>query len=276
MKKVKSKTPSRAQGNLKSKTQVNRMITKRLNNITETKVDGLQTYIAQPSAAANPIPGTANAGQIVQFHLGPTATLPSSWTGSWQSLDGIPNSTGTGSQERVGDYIFMRKTTVNLCVDVVPDQAAGVPNAPWEFRVVVGKSNRKYNPAGVAPDPNTRLLLTPSADARGFGTNTDERVIALSPPNLREFTIISDRKFTLEAQHTNGGALANNNTGHYGCSRTMQITLPHSKKVRFNSQGNPVNYDYHHFILVWARPIGGSSGSRWNVTTNGSTSYTDM
>lgn len=268
--------PSRAQGGLRAKTKETRALSKKLDNMIETKVDGLQTYLGLPSAAANPVPGSANAGQITQFYLGPAPSLPPSWTGTWNSLDGIPNSTGVGSQERVGDYIYMKRTTVNMLIDVVPDVAATIPVAPWEFRVVVGKANRKYNPAGVTPDPNARLLISPNSDARGFGINTDDRALFLSPPNRRDFTIKRDFKFILEAQHANGGgALGSNNTGHYGCTKQLQITMPHSKKVRFDSTGNPTNYDYHYFIVVYARPIGGASGSRWNVTTVGSTSYND-
>lgn len=267
--------PSRAQGRLRNKTKETRALSKKLDNMIETKVDGLQSYIAQPSAAASPVPGTANAGQIVNFHLGPGPSLPTAWNGTWQSLDGIPNSTGTGSQERVGDYIYLKRTTVNMQIDLVPDPTAAVSNAPWEFRVVVGKSNRKYNPAGVSPNPNASLLISPSAANRGLGSNVDERLLMLSPPNRRNFTIKRDMKFILEANHASGSTLGTAPTGHYGCTKQLQFTLPHSKKVRFDSNGNPTNYDYHYFIIVYGRPIGGASGSRWNVTATGSTSYND-
>lgn len=263
----KRRLPSRAQGNLTKKVQINRLITKQLKNVVETKVHGMITFTEQ--VPNSPVVGAQ--GQVAYFCIGDSA--PSAWTGTWNALGSIPDTVGTGSQHRISDYVFLKKSTLNMSIDMNTDTQQGTPYAPWEFRVICGKVNRKYSPAGITPNPNTDLLLSPSGAGRGFGTSgVAAPNLMMSPTNRRDFTILSDRRFVMESPHSTQA----NSTGVYPATRTMQFSLPHWKKVHFDNSGNITNYDPQYFVIVYARPVGhDGSASRWEVNAQGSTTYND-
>lgn len=260
-----SKTFSRATHGLNKKITINREIAKQLSNISETKVMGLNAAYEQPA-----VPIQIGAQTLTtQLVLG---NVPTTWTGSWTSLQGMPIVQGTGSQQHIGEYIYLKRTTLNTIVDCNTTLVGG-PSPPWEVRCIMFKANRKYAADGISKDPNRDLFLLPSGSSTGAGvTGQSGLSLFMHPLNKRDFTIYKDFRFALQSPQAQGTAQP---SGVYKNSKQMRFNMPHSIKAHIENQ-RITNYNPSFGLMFLYRPIGhDGSASLPEVSWQGTTSYMD-
>lgn len=247
------------------------MIARKMNNFSETKVLGMNTGIEQ---AFSPI----QVGAQTLYYGMVLGGQPSTWSGTWTDLNGIPTVQGTGPQQLVGDYVYLKKSTLNCIIDMNIDTSGG-PSPPWEVRCIMFKANRKYNLDGVARDPSSSLFLAPNADEVGHATSGQSGLtLFMSPTNKKDWTIYKDFKFRLQAPlqaTTATNQVYTQASGVYGNSKTFRFNMPHSVKCRIHN-GQLDNYNCRYGVVFYFRPIGhdGSSGKP-EISFRGSTSYVD-
>lgn len=261
---------SRYTPSLRNKLSLNRMIARKLNNFSETKVLGM-------NSGSEVVPLAIQVGAQTLYHGTVLGGVPSSWSGTWDDLAGIPTVQGTGPQQLVGDYVYLKKSTLNYIVDMNTDTSGG-PSPPWEVRCIMFKANRKYNLDGVAQDPARSLFLAPNADEVGFATPGQTGLtLFMSPCNKKDWTIYKDFKFMLQAPLQGSGTAAAYSlpAGIYANSRSFRFTMPHSIKCRIHN-GNLDNYNCRYGVIFLFRPVGhDGSTSRPELSYRGSTSYVD-
>ena len=267
---AKKKKYSRAPVGLSNKIAVNRMIARQLQNFSETKVLGLNTFTEQGPSPIQPLAQTTYYGMVL-------GGQPATWSGAWTDLAGMPINQGTGSQQHVGEYVYLKKSTLNCIVDMNTDTSSG-PSPPWEVRCIMFKANRKYNPDGTARDPSRSLFLAPNGEEVGHGSSGQSGLsLFMSPTNKRDWTIYRDFKFKLQAplQGSGSAAVFSQPAGIYENSRQFRFTMPHSKKVKI--ENNQVeNYNARFGIVFYFRPVGhDGSTSRPEISFQGSTAYVD-
>lgn len=245
----------------------NRKINTLVNNFAETK---LLACVRQDEIKPQPIQTGAIMNKL-GFVMGSTA--PAGWDPTLITIDGIQNHIGTGAGERIGDYVYMLKTTISMEIDM------GVTSpspCPIEFRVVCAKARRGIYPSGSTKNPANSLFVNEVGQAVGHavaGINGTD--IINYPLNTRAYTIHTDKKFILSSPQV---GTAQSYSGYYPCVKRFQFSLPYYKKTHFVSgQLNPDDLDYFYFWYIYARPIDkDTSASQFEVNLRGTTSFKDM
>lgn len=248
----------------------NRLVAKVMDRVAESKIVPIVE-----ATEANGVPIQLGAqGYMYATVLG---DVPSAWnTSYWNSMGSINVPTGVGHAQRVGNQIFLKKTSATLAIDC---DARSDP-IPMEFRTILAKPRRSRNPSGTTVDPYLNLFMNGNGTAIGPGTSgiTNPQLFN-SMINLRDFVVYSDSYDTMmgpaQANHqlttvtTNFGPSAK---GHF----RKFFTMPHSVKAHFSQGGRIDNYDCSYFIIVLARALGqDTAAGRWNLWLQGTTSYSD-
>lgn len=254
----------------KSSIREDRLVSKVIDRVSESKIVPL-TEVKEGVGVPTKI---GSQGYLYQTVLG---DVPSAWnTGYWNSLGNLNVPTGVGHAQRIGNQIFLKKTTMSLAVDC---DARSDP-IPMEFRTIIAKPRRSRNPSGQTFDPYTNLFINGNGTAIGPGTTgmTNPQLFN-SMINLREFVVYSDTNDTMmgpaQANHqlttvsTNFGPSLK---GHF----RKRFSLPHNIKAHFNQAGRIDNYDSSYFLVILARALGqDTAAGRWNMWIQGTTSYND-
>ena len=231
------------------------------NAISETK---LLTLLRKNELAPAPIQ-TGALAYMLNFTLG---GVPSAWSG-FTDLEGMTFPAGTQSNQRVGSYIYLKKSHLNLEIDM---KNPGPSKSPVEFRVIVYKARRLAYPAGQTRDPATSLFLNEEGGDFGHTTSgVNGTDLMIQPLNKRIYTIKSDTKFVLSPPWNTVGY-----SGHYPVLKRMSIDLPFYTKCHFENSTKPTDVDYHWAISIYARSVDkDSSANDWEVNTRGNTQYLD-
>lgn len=247
----------------------NRAINSMLNKFAENKLNGLTAINEQ-----NPSPIQLGAlAQQISLVLG---DIPSQWSG-FTNLDGIAISQGTQAGQYIGDYAYFCKSTVSLEIDMKKPDTTGTAYPPLEFRVIVGKARRSVYPSGITKDSAKTLFLDEEGNEFGAGSSGKNGTDLMRLPlNKRAYTILKDNKFCLSPLLD--ASTATGYTGRYPPMKRMLISLPHYKKVHMNSTtSKPDDYDYHWFIIIYARSLNkDESAGQWELNLRGTTSWKDM
>lgn len=244
-----------------------------LKNISESKLSAITpTTEAVPSA----IQTGAQAYKYVSV-LG--VGVPSTWSGINHSLGGVSFPVGTGPNNRVGQYVYLRKTTIQMSIEAT----LPVDNPfPLKFRMIVFKARRAFSPAGVGYNPATTLFLKENGDPFGHATGGVNGVdLMLQPLNKRNWSILKDQKFMLQPPATLTGSSFNPATtaittsSKYPNEKSIFLQLPHQIKARF-AVDEPDDYDYRYCIAIYAHCITRDTYSNsWEVSIRGTTSALD-
>ena len=247
---------------------LDRRIERTLHRLSETKLIALNPH---NEATPVPIQVGANANQK-SFVLG--SDLPASWA-DCALLGGITLAPGTGSNQRIGSDVYLKHTTLSVSIDMPVNT---VQRPPMEFRVLMFKQRRAVIPTGTAPTPQATLFLNAAGAPTGHavaGFTGVDCMIAL--PNSREWIIYKDFKFTLsKPMYTDGDGGAVGYSGHYPTSKTFRLQMPHYKKTRYEGNNLPDDYDYRFGLIIYSRCMSNDqAAAAWEVTTRGTTSFTD-
>lgn len=242
------------------------------NTIGETKLLPL-TDVKE----LQPIPIYTGAGAyMANFNIG---TTPVGWT-SYNSIGGDQIIQGNASNERIGNYVYLRQSTLNIIIDM---QNNIENNVLHEFRFIVFKSRRANSPAGLQYSPSQALFLKNTGDALGVESPgpVDEIVYFLALTNKRNFVIYKDQRFILSPPQTipEGTETASGFNSKYPSSKRMLLKLPHMAKTNYNNSNIPTDLDTKYGICILSRPIGtlGNRADNWEVSILSScTSFTDV
>lgn len=248
----------------------NRIVAKVMSRVAENKILPVKEYVKSPGYPIQ----TLAQGYMFAGVLG---DIPTSWNGAyWNPLGSITPAAGVGTNQRIGNQYFLKKTHLTLSVDAGERKDP----LPMEFRTIVAKPRRAFNPSGTTVDPYTNLFMN------GNGVNVGPGTGGISAPqlfnsmiNLRDFVVYSDTNDTIKGSAT---ALQDPSTttvfsgpSYKGFYR-KRFNLPHNMKCHVNENGKISNYDPAYFVVILARTLdqAGAAG-RWNFWLQGTTSYND-
>ena len=239
----------------------------RLQNMTgETKLLPFKIINEQQPVAIQTL---AKATQI-SYTLG---GVPSSWSG-FTDLGGMEPALGTGSNERIGNYIFLKKAHFEYEIDMAKGTDGGLP---IEFRFIVAKSRRLAIPAGQNRDPNTSLFL--SLDGSDFGASSsgiNGTDLMVQPLNQRIYTIYKDTKFILSNPLNVNSTATQAYSGHYPCMKRFSLNLPFYTKANFTASTKPTDVDFKWMIMLYARSLDKDEpATEYEVNVRGVLSYSD-
>jgi hypothetical protein len=92
--------------------------------------------------------------------------------------------------------------------------------------------------------------------------------------NKRDWVVHTDKRFTLSSpdEITQSGY-----SGKYPCRKTWSVNLPYYAKTRIAPVTDALeDFDTHYLMLLFASSIGKDIvASNWEVSTRGTTSFTD-
>jgi hypothetical protein len=261
----------------------NRKIANYTSNLAEHKILPLSTYRDIKPVSIN---GTITGNHTTSICL-VTGQIPSTWSGptnSFTNLGGFSAPKGTASNERVGNYMFFNKTTMNLNLKMKALENTDF-NGAVKFRMMVFRERRRSHPSGIGQNPLGTLFVDPAGDK--FGSYSSSLIsgadIWQSLPNKRDWVILQDKKFILQSPSiysVNPGDTRVVNNTKYSSERNMMIHLPHFKKVKFTDADKPDNLDYVYGVVIYATYMGATVTSTnicndWVLDVQGATSCLD-
>lgn len=249
----------------------NRNLSKAIAQLAETKLI--------PLAPVNELGGIhTHTGSLTYYRGFVLDEVPTGWDTNLVPLAGIQTALGvSGTGERVGNYIYFKKTHFTIQLDMNFITSA---RAPVEFRMVVCKSRQAVMPAGFTDVPQTTLFLNNSGSPVGYQTSGLTGMDLMNQPlNKRDWVVYKDRRFTMShpmRTDSDGGEVGY--SGKYPNRKTLHINLPFWKKTRIGiSTNKPEDLDTHFLVYFFASAIGKDMGAdSWEVSTRGTTSYNDV
>lgn len=264
---VTSKTPPRFQYSKKT-FKKNSKIANVLKQFSELKY---RPWTSLDEAA----PAAIQVGALAyQYGIVGGLTVPAGWT-NFNPLGGFQYSQGTGNTGRDGRYMFLNKSTINMSIHM---NSSPRNKAPTQFRMIVFKARRGTTPTGVSYDPNQTLFLAPNGNATGAGVGgINGNDLRLQPLNKRDWIIISDRKFTLQAPMAAPSSESSSFQGKYPNFKQCRITLNQKAKALYdNSTNEPIDFDFHYGIVIYAMAVGRDElADGWEVNFRGTTTAYD-
>lgn len=271
--KSKGAMPARLRGS-KAKYSAAKTMSKALTMVGENKIIGL----TQINEAA---PSTIQPLAIAYQKMFVVNSIPTGWPASATSLGGVSLTQGTSAHQRVGNYVYLKKTHITMEVEAQPVSSDAVP-VPKQYRVIVFKQRRSNMPTGRTVYPQNTLFLDEQGDAFGHATSgKNGSDLMLQPLNKRDWVIYKDIKFSLtnpQLYNENGSAAAWNWTNQkYGSYKKMVFNLPHYAKANYDNTTNvPEDLDTFYGVVVYAKSLGKDyAADDWEVNLRGSTIYSD-
>lgn len=250
--------------NSKATYNLNRRVSAIMNKMSETKL--LQT---QPFNESTPT--AIQTAAIAYYWSGVMQSIPSGWDTSLHNLAGIVTTQGLGGFNRIGDYVYYKKTHLALQVDV---NETSDFTAPVEFRFIIAKARQANTPAGVTDTPQTSLFLSNLGAPTGHAVSgVNGADLMLQPLNKRDWVIHRDQKFTLTTPTTGGGGM----NFYYKSRKNLFVDLKYFAKTRVHPTTNqPEDLDAHYLVYLYASAIGKDrKADNWEVSVRGTTSFTD-
>lgn len=245
---AKSKKPARFRYS-RAANRLNTAVARTIRGMAESKVIPFRN---QEWVQPQQTPGLG-AISAVKFVAGQTPV--SAWP-SYTATGGFNAPQGDTKNNRDGQFIWLKGSTVNLTVNMDHSTLIGRPGA-ISFRVIMFKSKRAMDPTGTSQNPDSVLFLTNNGGSFGDGTaapnNMNPLDMMLQPPNTNSFHILSDRKFSLahtQLSPEDPQALRRNLPSY----KNLRYNLRHQTKARIPMGGTdePVDYNYRFGFAVFA------------------------
>lgn len=250
--------------------RANQSISRTLKSFSESK---LSAVVALTEGA----PAAIQAGALAYKHTSVLGlSTPSHFTGIQHSLGGVSFPPGTGANNRIGNYLYLRKTYLVASIEMNQANPASTGIVPVVFRMIVFKQKRQNQPTGTTVDPATTLFLDESGN--NFGASTTGKNghdLMLQPLNRRSWTILKDTKFTLQPPLLQIDSNVLQPASHYPMRKDVRININHQAKAYFTGD-EPQDYDYRYGVFIYAHAIGRDYLSNpWEVSYRGTTSAYD-
>lgn len=255
-----------------------------LKNFSGSKYQGYNADCVRPSPKPS---GT----QPISYHFfntgAPLTNMP-----EFNSMNLFNFPQGDGNTQRVGDYMFIRHSKIKMEVQALPQIyiAGGVQalQSVLQFRLMVVKSNQKYNPCfSQETRAGDSLFLNTQNEEFGYGisgvTSTATTFLNFAQPiNKRKWLVYRDQRFKLsppaqESVASGATAAINTATPKYNTKKYIEFTLPVSKKTHFTQyeEGDPaVTYDVpDNLDTQWLIILQCTNGSYCNAGTERPENY---
>jgi len=238
-----------------------RSVARELRNTAETKIQALtqRIGIAPSPVEVAPLVGPAF---FTNYCLG---TAPAAWIGpdgaaAFNDLDGFQWPAGTGPDQRIGQYMYLKRTTLNLRVAMSAQSRHG----PTKFRVIVYKEKRnQYNVAG-GGNPCENLFIDQTGQTRGVNSLSAPGARALDfntwLVNKRNYQVVKDFKFTLanETLLVQGAIEPGNANQTNRAEKLLKFSLGHYQKAKFGQGDVPEDQMYRYCVTVISMPMSNS------------------
>lgn len=198
---------------------------------------------------------------------------------------------GDDNNERNGDYMYIRQSYLKLEVQMLPvdtDQLPATLNATTDFRLMIVKANRKYNPLTKFPDPGQKLFLDTENNGFGYDDTTASSFEYMNQPiNKRDFIVYADKRFTLSPpsvvlDDSTTNELVSLQNPRFSTKKQFNIKLPVWKKCHFdNDLSVPDNMDGQWLLICQAIPSAYCDATatapprNWVLSSYGTTSARD-
>jgi len=264
-------------------------VAKALAQVAERKIQALTPiYMDAPYAQA-----LAPALGPVYFRNYILGDQPANWEGPAGGAVNAPNYTalggyefpqGTGSNGRIGRYMFLERCNMNLNIALKP--VAERHTNPVAFRVLLYKFKRN-DTLGSIGNPNVDLFMSSAGSQLGFNTFFDNGVNPGSAAfelmnaivNKKNYEVFKDEKFVLTPQVclSSGGAyvpLSHSNS----IQKDFQFVLNHNQKTAFDAASKPVDLQYQYCLSILSAPLGEANTigvDYWNASIRGTVSALD-
>lgn len=245
---------------------INKRIAHQMSKMAETNLSAM-TRVDEQAPSAIQLGALATQ---VGFVVG---GIPAGWTG-FNDLQGMAITQGVQAGQRIGDYVYMKKSHMTLEIDMkkMTDDAT----MPCEFRCIVFKARRAAYPAGTTKDPATSLFLDETGNDFGHASSGFNGTDLLRQPlNKRLYTIKHDYKFMLSnpLDTVNQGSTSS----YYPVFKRFQFNLPYWKKCHFESTSSPEDLDFHWSVMIYARSLDkDTKADNYEVNIRGNTQWNDM
>ena len=254
-----------------------RAVAKFLNKTSELKINPLEKYSTTTPRPSVPLPGTGPI-YFTNYCLG---DVPSGWT-NFDSLGGFQFNQGTGPNERIGKYMYLKKTTLHLRIAMNNLNRIGTQ---VRFRVVVYKSKRNNIVGSAATNPCEHLFV--DSQGREFGVDNTisnseasmEYTTALI--NRKNYALVRDTQFILTPQsfEVQGGSNLVSQLSQCGrTEKTMRFELGHYAKTAFDlATKKPTDLNFQYCVSIIAMPVGNVNdrASEWLSGVRGTVSALD-
>lgn len=243
----------------------------------ETKLKALREINNQAPVEMRAGGGAQAPVYGLRFVLGDALSQYQDYT----ALQGFSWSRGIDGNERIGNYLYLKKTHVTLQINM---NQVGVTNgAARRFRVIIFKAKREASPTGVTRNPNTSLMLDNEGEPFGITSAGSKEMLDYSHQllNKRNFVIMKDTSFMLQNPVINPSASVDPliaSSGQYPSQKTMKLNLPHWKRTKFDNDTNlPTNLNYNYGIYIQAVNVGSNTAipDDWNLSLRGTVSAND-
>lgn len=263
---TRKKLPSRFMGGAKKTYKSTKNFVKKINPIAES--------IYVPITQVNEATPTFEIGTTKTYYQGWTlgSTVPN-WN-NFEALGGMTVAQGSGTNERSGQWGYLKKTHLKMSIDMKPNTATG-SSEPIVFRLVIFKARPSMRQFGNSYSPGASLFYDEAGQEFGYDTaGINAGDINLQPLNVRRWCIYKSQKFTLTPP---GEGVSGSANSYYKSRKEISIDLPFYRKVRFNASNEPQDIDTHYGIMVFATSIAKfNDANRYEVNIRGTTTLCDL
>lgn len=260
--------PARFPSNKKTYLQT-RAVSSVIKNISETKIQALT-----PQNAIIPKAVEATGTGPCYFTAYTLGTAPSGWngptgSGAFNDLNGFTWPLGNGPAERNGQYMYLKRTTVNLRVAMKPQSRHG----PVKFRLVVFKELRNRYNTTANGNPCDDLFIDQSGQVRGVNQSAPvaQRVMDFNTwlVNKRNYRVVKDFKFILQNESLSalGSTDPFNQNQHYPVEKNIRLSLGHYQKAKFDAGSTPTDQMYRYGMFLVSMPISDSTSPHNDYVT---------
>lgn len=274
---VKKKVQFKRKGTLPVRFRQNRSTYNKNKSLGAALADFSESKLSAISPLTESAPVAIATGGLAYQHVSVLGVgVPTNWTNIQHSLAGVSFPVGTGNNGRIGNYIYLRRTFITLSLEM-NQTVVNSALVPHVFRMIVFKSRRANNPAGITYNPTLSLFLKENGDPMGSGTGgINGQDLMLQPTNKRNWVILKDRKFTLQPPLISTDvAYQIDASSKYAMRKDIRISLPHQTKC-FMDTNEPKDYDFRWGIAIYAHAIGRDyTADSWEVSYRGTTSAFD-
>lgn len=256
------KAASRNRVDKKASAQV-KALSKQVNNLVQSKYKGYSLDCGMPQ----PKPAGTQPISYFFYNAGTTLTQPQNTMFNPMNLFTFPQ--GDGNNERVGDYMYIRRSHIKLELQMLPQTSTDqlpAQSSVVQFRLMVVKANRKYNRLGISPVAGDSLFLTTENEEFGFGvpgagSTATVHANMSQPINKRKWLVYKDMRFTLSApsqeyqDNSDPADITAINTANpkYPVKKYVSLNLPVYKKTHYdNASNHPDSVDTQWLLIIQA------------------------
>lgn len=263
--------------------RIGSMVAKSIRSMAETKIiPWRQVDYAQP------ITTTAPGVSTVKFVAGQQA-VPA--FANYTPVGGFNTNQGSTKNDRDGQFIWLKGSTVNLTVQLDNEVPLGSRAGPITFRAICFKLKRALSPAGITTSPDLNLFLKNNGSVFGDTTASPNNMTVpdfmLQPINTNNFHVICDKRFTLcHTQESSSNSVTNNFAvqNNQKSFKVMPFRLRCNTKARvpLGTDTEPVDFDFRYCWAIYAYypndPVTsqGDIPITWSASIRGSTGFNDV